>query len=382
MRPARTYVAEEGGIFETLSVGAYVLSPQCISPPLTIAIGMKLTEIIRGSGHGLSLFSDEKIATLEARIVERKKGSKIALYAPCLVRGREVMLTPEEVVRQLYLMVLTQDLGYPPARIALEHEVTFGREKKRADIVIFDQQRPDAPYIIIEVKSPGLKEGKDQLKSYCNATGAPIGVWSNGQAISYYNRQMPNYFVEISNIPRVDQKLSDILSERWTIDDLISHDKLVNERKSLKGLVLEMEDEVLSGAGVDVFEEVFKLIFAKLFDELESWRNGDRNLEFRNYGDTETELYSRIQSLFERACRKWDGVFPAKAKIELPPTFRFAWPRCRMSSCSALASTWWTRPSSTSSTRAPKGRRGSISRRATSSTCACGCSIPSPTSAL
>lgn len=168
---------------------------------------MKLTEIIRGSGHGLSLFSDEKIATLEARIVERKKGSKIALYAPCLVRGREVMLTPEEVVRQLYLMVLTQDLGYPSARIALEHEVTFGREKKRADIVIFDQQRPDAPYIIIEVKSPGLKEGKDQLKSYCNATGAPIGVWSNGQAISYYNRQMPNYFVDISNIPRVDQKL-------------------------------------------------------------------------------------------------------------------------------------------------------------------------------
>lgn len=281
---------------------------------------MKLTEIIRGSGHGLSLFSDEKIATLEARIVERKKGSKIALYAPCLVRGREVMLTPEEVVRQLYLMVLTQDLGYPPARIALEHEVTFGREKKRADIVIFDQQRPDAPYIIVEVKSPGLKEGKDQLKSYCNATGAPIGVWSNGQAISYYNRQMPNYFVDISNIPRVDQKLSDILSERWTIDDLISRDKLVNERKSLKGLILEMEDEVLSGAGVDVFEEVFKLIFAKLFDELESWRNGDRNLEFRNYGDTETELYSRIQSLFERACRKWDGVFPAKAKIELIPS--------------------------------------------------------------
>jgi len=28
-----------------------------------------------------------------------------------------------------------------------------------------------------------------------------------------------------------------------------------------------MEDEVLANAGVDVFEECFKLIFIKLFDE-------------------------------------------------------------------------------------------------------------------
>ena len=31
-----------------------------------------------------------------------------------------------------------------------------------------------------------------------------------------------------------------------------------------------MEDEVLANAGVDVFEEVFKLIFTKLYDELQS----------------------------------------------------------------------------------------------------------------
>jgi type I restriction enzyme M protein len=34
-----------------------------------------------------------------------------------------------------------------------------------------------------------------------------------------------------------------------------------------------MEDEVLANAGVDVFEELFKLIFTKLFDEMESGRN-------------------------------------------------------------------------------------------------------------
>ena len=61
------------------------------------------------------------------------------------------------------------------------------------------------------------------------------------------------------------------------IADLIKKDKLVNGHKSLKDLILEMEDEVLAGAGVDVFEEVFKLIFTKLFDEMESGRKPDRN---------------------------------------------------------------------------------------------------------
>ena len=143
-------------------------------------------------------------------------------------------------MRQLYLLVLIEDYRYSTSRMELEYEVTFGREKKRADIVIFDKQDTTAPFIIVEVKKPKLKDGKEQLKSYCNATGAPIGVWSNGKSISYYHRKDPNYFEDLSSIPRADQKLSDIISERWTIDDLIKKDKLVNERKSLKDLILEM----------------------------------------------------------------------------------------------------------------------------------------------
>ena len=66
----------------------------------------------------------------------------------------------------------------------------------------------------MELKKPKLKDGKEQLKSYCNATGAPIGVWTNGSSISYYNRKDPNYFEDIPNIPKSTQKLSEILSER------------------------------------------------------------------------------------------------------------------------------------------------------------------------
>jgi type I restriction enzyme M protein len=181
----------------------------------------------------------------------------------------------------------------------------------------FNKDNTTAPYIIVEMKKPKLKDGKEQLKSYCNATGAPIGVWTNGNSISFYHRRDPNYFEDIPNIPRATEKLSDILSVRWTINDLIKKDKLVNERKSLKGLILEMEDEVLANAGVDVFEELFKLIFSKLFDELECGRKRKQYLEFRNYGDTETELKEKIQNLFDRAKDKWEGVFSPDAKIEL-----------------------------------------------------------------
>jgi type I restriction enzyme M protein len=279
---------------------------------------MTLAEILKDSDYKQSQFKLFQIQELENRIViKTDKNGKEIPYIQCLVRKKEIKLTPEEAVRQLYLEILLDDYGYPADRIELEYNVTFGREKKRADIVIFDKDKTTTPYIIVELKKPRLKDGKEQLKSYCNATGAPIGVWTNGDSISSYHRRDPNYFEDIPGIPKASEKLSDILSERWTIDDLIRRDKLVNERKSLKGLVLEMEDEVLANAGVDVFEELFKLIFTKLYDEMESGRNRKRYLEFRNYGDTETELKTKIQNLFDAAKQKWEGVFSTDAKIEL-----------------------------------------------------------------
>ena len=281
---------------------------------------MILQIIFRDSNYSLNQFPQDYQDTFEKTIFEKETRGKLGYYAKCLIRDKDIKLTPEEVVRQLYLMVLLDDYQYPKDRIELEYGVTFGREKKRADIVIFDKDRVTAPYIIIEVKKPKLKDGKQQLRSYCNATGAPIGVWTNGESISQYHRVDPNYFNDIPDIPKSYESLTDILSERWTYDDLIENDKLVNEKKSLKDLILEMEDEVLANAGVDVFEEVFKLIFTKLFDEMQSVRDGGRHLEFRNYGETETELKTKIQHLFDKSKDKWEGVFSEDAKINLTPS--------------------------------------------------------------
>ena len=284
---------------------------------------MNLAEILKDSDYRLSQFKAEEIDSLEQAIFLKQTKNGDVPYVKCLVRNKDIRLTPEETIRQLYLRVLIDRHQYLTNRIRVEYEVSFGREKKRADIAIMDKDRPTVPYIIVELKKPKLKDGKDQLRSYCNATGAPIAVWTNGDQISHYHRKDPNYFEDITDIPNANQTLADILNIRFTLDDLVKKDKLVTEKKSLKTLIQEMEDEVLANAGVDVFEELFKLIFTKLFDEWESGRGNRRNtrvLEFRNTGQTEGELRTKIQGLFDRAKKKWEGVFKDGDKITLSPS--------------------------------------------------------------
>ncbi len=226
--------------------------------------------ILRDSNYHLTLFSTDEIEALLKKVFTKTIRGKETPYIQCVIRNKDIQLKPEEIVRQLYATRLINEYGYPAKRLAFEYLVNFGREKKSADIVIFDKDRTDTPYIVIELKKPKLKDGKNQLRSYCNATGAPIGVWTNGEKISHYHRKDPNYFEDITDIPKSNQSLKDILNERFTLKDLIIKDKIANERKSLKDIILEMEDEVLANAGVDVFEEVFKLIFTKLYDEFDS----------------------------------------------------------------------------------------------------------------
>lgn len=323
-----------------------------------------LAEILRDSNYALTLFDPSEILALKERVAFREVRGIQKPYVVCLIRDKEILLKPEEVIRQLYLSKLINQYKYPQNRIAVEHPVSFGRETKSADIVIFDKDRPTVEYIIVELKKPKLQDGKNQLRGYCNATGAPIGVWTNGNQISHYNRKDPNYFEDITDIPNATQTLADIIKERFTLKDLIIKDKIPNEGKSLKTIIQDMENEVLANAGVDVFEEVFKLVFTKLYDEIKSqkdkgiinyflnsknlsqvadlktkhpyFRGNDfedikkavlqiddssfRVLEFRNTGQSEGELKNKIQKLFDEAKQKWDGVFPDDSKIDLAPS--------------------------------------------------------------
>lgn len=279
-----------------------------------------IAEILKkSSSHGLEMFKPEEIEWLEKRIELKETKAGVGYYADCFVRGKNIKMTPEEVVRQLYAHRLVEEYGYDIGRLAFEFPVFFGRESKRADIVIRDKEDMNVPYIIVETKKPNAKDGREQLKGYTHATGASMAVWTNGTTITYHQRKNPNFFEDIPGIPTADKTLGDILRKKFTIDDLIAEDKLTKTGKSLKDLILEMEDEVLANAGVDVFEEVFKLVFAKLYDEKRGTRYPDNDLEFRNSGQSDIQLKDKIEKLFKKACNEWPGVFPDDAKISLTP---------------------------------------------------------------
>lgn len=146
-----------------------------------------LDQIIgKSKSHGLKLFSAGEIAWLEKRVFRRQSKSGGEFAVECFVRGKTIRLTPEEVVRQLYAHRLVEDYGYPASRLAFEFPVYFGRETKRADIVVRDKDDLNVPYIIVETKKPNGKDGREQLKSYTLATGATMAVWTNGVESGYH----------------------------------------------------------------------------------------------------------------------------------------------------------------------------------------------------
>ncbi len=283
---------------------------------------MTLDEIVRGSKSSYSLekFESAAITAVQMRLTEKDGKS----FLKCYVRNKDVRVTPEEVIRQLWLYQLT--LGtyqYPVGRIQVEYPITFGRDtSKRADIVIMDKDRPTVPYAIIEVKQPTSKGGKDQLKSYCHATGAPLAVWSNGTETIIWHRKNPNYFVKIPDLPTTSETIDDVAGETWTMENLVEFEQAreAGEARtgSLKDLILDMENEVLANAGVDVFEEVFKLIFTKLYDEMSCHQGKYTHLKFRNV-NTAAQVKESIQKLFDDAKKKWNGVFLEDERIRLTP---------------------------------------------------------------
>ena len=100
---------------------------------------MTINDILKNTSYEDVIFSEvEKAAVASAVIMKDLRGAKTP-YIPCPVRNKEIKLTSEEVIRQLLLHRLIHQYRYPVGRIHVEEPVHFGREVKRADIVIFDK---------------------------------------------------------------------------------------------------------------------------------------------------------------------------------------------------------------------------------------------------
>ena len=278
-------------------------------------------QILRGTRHALTIFEPSTVAALAVFLKNGKPHLK------CYASGRDRLAKPEEVVRQLYIRHLVDHYGYSVDRIAVEKPVQMGStvHDKPADIVVCDKDDATAAYIIVECKRPKRTDGLGQLKSYCNAAGSPIGVWTNGGETIHLHRRDPNYYRTLPDVPLASQSLSQLLSEPWTIDDLDTRNILVQEQTTLKKIILDMENLVLANAGVDAFEEVFKLIFAKLYDEFQASRGGPRAryLEFRPGTATPHDFKRTVDALLDQAKRKWPGVFAEGDTVTLTPEHLF-----------------------------------------------------------
>jgi len=111
--------------------------------------------------------------------------------------------------------------------------------------------------------------------------------------------------------------IRDILTQRWTIQWLEENDELKQGKTTLKKIILDLEELVLGNAGVKAFDEIFKLIYAKLYDEWQGVNNSKYQLEFFVGDRSPFQVKRAITNLLDGAKRTWSGVFEPTHKIEL-----------------------------------------------------------------
>jgi len=267
--------------------------------------------------YGLKEFSGIKIDEA-LNIFEKESGR---FYIRCLKRDKDILVydknknagRPEEIIRQLWIFKLITDYGYHIDQIKVEENVYFGREIriKDADIVVYHKDKI-SPFIVIETKKPDEKKGLAQVKAYSNSMGALIAVWTNGQVSQVLYRLHPSREYEyLSDIPKNGESVDDLKKKRLVLTDLKRDYDLTEILKILQELVF-------AGTGESMFNEVFKLIYAKIFDEIEARDRTDREVKFKVYFDDKQTL-DEISVLFDNAKEKWEGVFEPSDRIKLSP---------------------------------------------------------------
>ncbi|MEI2748403.1 MAG: type I restriction enzyme HsdR N-terminal domain-containing protein [Ferruginibacter sp.] len=121
----------------------------------------------------------------------------------CIIRKRWLIITPEEWVRQNFLLFLTGTMGYPASLIAVEKQVSVTGMNRRFDIVVFNQQAQ--PFMIVECKEMNVKlteEVLSQVLRYNTEVSAGYLVITNGSYTRAFENQLGN-FKEIDQLPTI-----------------------------------------------------------------------------------------------------------------------------------------------------------------------------------
>ena len=112
--------------------------------------------------------------------IEKQTDGGVRIYDR--LRRRFVTLTPEEWVRQHFVAMLIDKLGYPDSMMANEVPLTLNDTSRRCDTVAYSLQGLK-PLMIIEYKAPNITINQrtfDQIVRYNMVLQVPWLVVSNG----------------------------------------------------------------------------------------------------------------------------------------------------------------------------------------------------------
>lgn len=109
-----------------------------------------------------------------------RKGESV--FVRCIIRKKQLLLTPEEWVRQHAIHFLIGEKQVPLAMINSEHLVNINGQARRCDIVVFS--REGQPLLIVECKAPSVALSEQtflQLSNYVQQLRTPYFWMTNGQ---------------------------------------------------------------------------------------------------------------------------------------------------------------------------------------------------------
>lgn len=120
------------------------------------------------------------------------------------LRGRFVALTPEEWVRQHFILFLIEEKKYPAGLFSVERGVKVNELNKRTDLVIYN--RSGKPWMLIEFKAYDIaitQETFYQAARYNMVHNVPYMVVSNG--MEHYCCRMTNASFEfLDDLPEFE----------------------------------------------------------------------------------------------------------------------------------------------------------------------------------
>lgn len=204
-----------------------------------------------------------------------KTGKKI--FAPLV--GKELICTPEEEVRQEYIVHLVNHYGYSLDQMAQEVRVNNakrGQGKARADIVIWkskeDRNLDVSPVIVVECKAEQItihEEDYYQGYNYASWAGADFFVTTNLKDTKFFRvikGKMPKKLEEVVEIPNAEE-----LFDKKKIDELLTKTKAFTRDEFSKLLfkchnIIRNNDKLSPEAA---FDEISKILFMKIRYERE-----------------------------------------------------------------------------------------------------------------